>query len=305
MKQAKSHYVIDKLPFLSVLGGFFLIAIANTSFAEGNIGLGVSTLFFAILLITIAPIFMPLYYRFDKSGISICYIFLQEERYLWSNVYTITIIDGTTRPSLLNLFLRDFEIGGTVEGKHRKHMHGKIPKNRKTERLIKKYWQGEIDGHLIDDIKDFIDDTKDFVANIGAKKAMKSGNYNSENVARAERVARKETQERIKPYISRFAMIDLELRYKFVYVTDDLDELNSRPKEKYEFTALIEISRKGETNEDMILCADSALLTVKLGKNEYVSSKRKGAYRDLTEQLDILFDEIEKTGFEAYCMGEE
>ncbi len=305
MKQPEAHYVIDKLPFLSVLGGVFLIAIANTSFHEGNIELGILILIFAVLLIVIAPVFMPIYYRFDSSGVSIYYLFLHEERYLWSNVYSVTINDrSTTSVSLMNLFFREFRIGGKVEGKHRKYMCGNIPKNRKTESLIKKYWQGEIDGHLIDDIKDFMDDTKNFVTNIGAKKAMKSGNYSSENVARAERVARKQTQERIKPYISRFAMIDLELRCKFVYVTDNLDELNSRPKEKYEYTVSVEISRKGETNEDMILCVDATLLTVKLGKDEYVSTKRKGAYRDLTEELDTLLEEIEKTGFEAYCKGE-
>lgn len=241
---------------------------------------------------------MPLYYRFDSDGVSLKYLFLTEERYLWKNVRGIELIDDSTRASIFNWFFMVFRIDGKVEGKYRSYMNGKIQRSIKTRRLIEKYWGGKVEGYLIDDIKDHISRRK-------AKKAIKSGKYSAETVSKDERYARESTREKIKPYISRAAMMDLELRYKFVYVTDDLDESNSRPKEKYEFTALIEISRKGETNEDMILCVDSALLTVKLGKNEYISSKRKGAYRDLTEQLDILFDEIEKTGFEAYCMGEE
>lgn len=278
--------------------GIILLTISMVAFVEGSIGIGIGMAFFGALFFVIPLCFMPLFYRFDSEGVSLKYLFLAEERYLWKNVRGIELIDDGTRTSIFDLFFMVFLIDGKVEGKHRRYMDGKIQRSIRTRRLIEKYWDGKVEGYLIDDIKDHISRRK-------AKKAMKSGKYSAETVSKDERDARDSTREKIKPYISRAAMMDLELRCKFVYVTDDLEESNSRPKEKYEFTAMVEISRKGETNEDMIICADSALLIVKLGKNEYISSKRKGAYRDLTEQLDILFDEIEKTGFEAYCMGEE
>ena len=298
MSKRKAQYAINKLCFTFPVAGIFLFAISVTAFAEGSSGLGIGMAFFGALFFIIPLCFMPLYYRFDSNGVSLKYLFLSEERYLWKNVRGIELIDDSTRTSIFNLFFMVFLIDGKVEGKHRRYMESKIQKSIRTKHLIEKYWDGKIEGYLIDDIKDHISRRK-------AKKAMKSGKYCTETVSKDERDARESTGEKIKPYISRAAMMDLELRYKFVYVTDDLEESNSRPKEKYEFTAMVEISRKGETNEDMIICADSALLTVKLGKNEYLSAKRKGAYRDLTEQLDIIFDEIEKTGFEAYCMGEE
>lgn len=298
MSKKKAQFATNKLILAFFLAGIILLAISKTAFSERNVGLGIGFAFFGALFFIIPLCFMPLYYRFDGEGVSLKFLFLAEERYLWKNVRGIELIDDSTRTSILNFFFMVFLINGKVEGKHRRYMDGKIQKSIRTRHLIEKYWDGKVEGYLIDDIKDHISRRK-------AKKTMKSGKYSAETVSKDERNARESTREKIKPYISRAAMMDLELRYKFVYVTDDLDELNSRPKEKYEFTALIEISRKGETNEDMIVCADSALLTVKLGKNEYISSKRKGAYRNLTEQLDILLDEIEKTGFEAYYASEE
>ena len=298
MSKKKAQYAINKLCFIFPVAGILLFALSTTAFREGSTGLGIGMAFFGALFFIIPLCLMPLYYRFDSDGVSLKYLFLTEERYLWRNVWSIHLTDDSTRTSIFNIFFMVFQINGQVEGKHRRHMEGKIQKSIRTKHLIEKYWDGEVEGYLIDDIRDRINRRK-------AKKSIKSGKYSTETVSKDECYARESTREKIKPYISRAAMMDLELRCKFVYVTDDLEESNSRPKEKYEFTAMVEISRKGEPNEDMILCADSALLTVKLGKNEYVSSKRKGAYRDLTEQLDILFDEIEKTGFEAYCLGEE
>lgn len=297
MSKKKAQYAINKLCFTFSLAGIFFFIISTTAFKEGSTGLGIGMAFFGALFFIIPLCLMPLYYRFDSDGVSLKYLFLTEERYLWKNVWSIHLTDDSTRTSIFNIFFMVFQINGQVEGKHRRYMEGKIQKSIRTKHLIEKYWDGEVEGYLIDDIKDHINRCK-------AKKAMGSQKYSSESVARAERVVRKETQEQIRPYISRFAMIDLELRCNFVYVTDDLEELNSRPKKKYKYTVSVEISRKGETNEDMILCVDAALLTVKLGKDEYVSTKRKGAYRGLTEELDTLLEEIEKTGFEAYCKGE-
>lgn len=298
MKIKKAQYAINKLVLAFFLMGIILLMISMVAFGEGSIGIGIGMAFFGALFFIIPICFMPLYYRFDSDGVSLKYLFLSEERYLWKNVRSIHLTDDSTRTSIFNIFFMVFQINGQVEGKHLRHMEGKIQKSIRTKHLIEKYWDGKVEGYLIDDIKDHINRRK-------AKKSIRSGKYSAETVSKDERYARESIREKIKPYVSRAATMDLELRYKFVYVTDDLEESNSRPKEKYEFTAMVEISRKSETNEDMILCADSALLTVKLGKNEYISSKRKGAYRDLTEQLDILFDEIEKTGFEAYCLGEE
>ena len=298
MSKKKAQYAINKLCFIFPVAGILLFALSTTAFREGSTGLGIGMAFFGALFFIIPLCLMPLYYRFDSDGVSLKYLFLTEERYLWRNVWSIHLTDDSTGTSIFNIFFMVFQINGQVEGKHRRHMEGKIQKSIRTKHLIEKYWDGEVERYLIDNIRDHISKRQ-------AKKSIKSGKYSTETVSKDERYARESTREKIKPYIPRAAMMDLELRYKFVYVTDDLKESNSRPKEKYEFTAMVEISRKGEMNEDMILCADSALLTVKLCKNEYVSSKRKGAYRDLTEQLDILFDEIEKTGFEAYCLGEE
>ena len=221
--------------------GIILLTISMVAFGEGSIGIGSGMAFFGALFFVIPLCFMPLFYRFDSEGVSLKYLFLSEERYLWKNVRSIHLTDDSTRTSIFNIFFMVFQINGQVEGKHRRYMEGKIQKSIRTKHLIEKSWDGDVEGYLIDDIRDCINRRK-------AKKSIRSGKYSAETVSKDERDARESTREKIKPYVSRAATMDLELRYKFVYVTDDLEESNSRPKEKYEFTAMVEISRKGETN---------------------------------------------------------
>ena len=86
------------------------------------------------------------------------------------------------------------------------------------------------------------------------------------------------------------------MRTNFIYITKDQEELHSRPHEGYRYTALIEISRPGEEDEEKILCVSADLLQVRLGKTAYKGVEKRGAYEELQMMLQDTLKDIYSFG---------
>ena len=106
----KRQYASNRLFTLCfVLGLFFgwgSIGLLMEHDISGGLGLGVITL----LLVVLPIIFSPYCYAFDSEGISLCYVFLPVERYLWRDVYAIEVEDTTTssKSLIFEIFLPMF-----------------------------------------------------------------------------------------------------------------------------------------------------------------------------------------------------
>ena len=269
-----------------LLGGFFAWMAADC-IQEGTIGAGIGSGAVALGVIIIVLLLMPWGYRFDQKGITICYLFLPSERYLWWNIRSIEVFYERRGPAT-------FRLEGRLEGKERFYMDGKIHKNRRTKRLLETYWDGTITGYFFEDLRKWWQKRKN-------KKENEINRHRTDEVVPMERTVRAETRSALALCDAQASQLGLKLRIKFYYETEDLEEVNSRPQGDYVYSALIELCRPGETDESKIITISAGLLHVRLGKTAYRGVKDDDALMNLRDELTQMLEEVRKNGFDAYC----
>lgn len=252
-----------------------------------------------LILIVLPAIFTPYCYAFDSEGVSLCYVFLPVERYLWKDIHAIEVEDiklGTaSRVTIFDFFYASvFSIKGTNVGESRFYMNGHIRKSFRTKRLLEKYWDGTITGYLFEDAKKWIDKRK-------AKKHSQIKAHLTDEVVAMEREIRAETRELLKPFIAQAKQYNLDIKEKYFYITEDFEELKSRPKEGYTYTLVAEISHFNETDQNRIVVVSVDLLYVRLGKTVYRGVKNKHIKEELEFTFSDVLNEINKNGIEVYC----
>ena len=93
----------------------------------------------------------------------------------------------------------------------------------------------------------------------------------------------------------------MELKTKYLYVTDDLEELTARPRRGYTYMLLVELAQPDEADEDRIVSVSVDLLRVRLGRSAYRGVQSQGAQEELCGYLTDVLEEIATNGIEAYC----
>ena len=238
-------------------------------------------------------VFLPCCYLFDSKGVTIVYLFLPNERYLWSDVHRISIDYGGDTHDI-PFFTTVFEIDGRTEGKKRPYMEGHICKSMRTKRLIEKYWDGEVEGYFFEGARKWW--------NRRAEKKMRTVKQHfSEEIVPMEREARAVVREVLAPIVEQAACHGFALRVKYIYMTSGGEEHTSRPKAGYSYTAVIEIAHEGETDPERIVQDSITLLRVRLGKNAYRGVKNESAKTELKESVSSLLQDILQNGIDIYC----
>ena len=292
MKKRK-QIALNKLFNFCIILGFILVLASYDLLKASEFAWGLGIGLAALLLIVLPAIFTPYCYSFDDEGISLCYLFLPVERYLWKDVYAIEVEDigEGGKKSLLVFFLYEsvFSIHGNTAGECRFYMKGHIRKTFRTKYLLNKYWDGTITGYLFEDTKKRIQKRK-------AKKQKQIKIHLTDEIVPMEREIRAEAREWLKPLIEQAKQQDLEIKVKYYYVTNDFEELSSRPDEGYVYTLIAEIAHPNETDEDRIFVVSADLLYVRLGKTAYRGVKNKYAKEQLEFFILDELDEIKKNG---------
>lgn len=268
------------------LGGFFAW-MAVVFIQEGAIGAGIGSAVVALGVIVIVLLLMPWGYRFDQKGITICYLLLPSERYLWRNIRSIEVFYERRGPAT-------FKLEGRLEGKSRFYMDGKICKNRRTKHLLETYWDGTITGYFFEDLHKWWQKRKN-------KKENEINRHRTDEVVPMERTVRAETRSALALCDAQASQLGLKLRIKFYYETEDMEEVNSRPQGDYVYSALIELCRPGETDESKMITTSAGVLHVRLGKTAYRGVKDDDALMNLRDELAQMLEEVRKNGFDAYC----
>ncbi len=240
-------------------------------------------------------VFSPLFYKFDNNGVSICYIFLSEERYLWKNISAISV-ENDPLSSKMFFLSQVFKIYGYPEGKKRFYIDGCIGKTFRTKRYIERYWDGTVTGYFGEGIKAWAKRRSD-------KKAKHIRQHFTDEVVKMEREARAKAREIIAPYVEHAQANGFELSTRYVYITSDGKEITSRPKGRYEYTAVVEIREKGETDDERMVDVSVELIDVRLGKTAYRGVENRRAAEELNGLLADTLDEIIKTGIDVFCKG--
>lgn len=294
----RKQFALNKLFNLCIVLGLFFAWGSIELFIENDTAWGCGFGILAFLLFVLPAIFTPYCYAFDSEGVSLCYVFLPTERYLWKDIHAIEVEDktsGTTRASIFEFFYAYvFAIQGANVGKHRFYMNGHIRKSFRTKYLLEKYWDGTITGYLFEDAKKWFNKRK-------AKKQSQIKTHLTDEVARMEREIRAETREWLKLFIAQAKQYNLDIKAKYLYITKDFEELKSRPKDGYTYTLIAEISHFNETDENRIVVVSVDLLYVRLGKIAYRGIKNKHIKEELEFTFSDVLNEINKNGIEVYC----
>lgn len=295
----KRQFALNKLFNLCVVLGLFAAWGSIDLFSDGENAWGFGFGIAALLLIAIPAIFTPYCYAFDSDGVSLCYVFLPVERYLWKDIHAIEVEDtsvGTgTRANIFEFFYAYvFSIEGKNVGKSRFYMNGHIRKSFRTKYLLEKYWDGTITGYLFEDAKKWIDKRK-------TKRQSQIKAHLTDEIVPMEREIRAKTRQWLNPFVAQAKQYDLDIKVKYFYITKDFEELKSRPAAGYTYTLVAEIAHFNETDEDRIVIVSADLLYVRLGKTRYRGVENEHAKEELECAFSDALNEIHKNGIEIYC----
>lgn len=281
---------LNKLFNFLTLVSLLFIHLSIMAFSEIDKIWGFSFLGIGISIFMIGAIFTPCCYLFDKNGVTLCYVFLSNENYLWKNVYSITIEEnyftGPGRSSILEIFfVRVFSIKGKISGKERFYMKGNVRKSFRTNYLFKKYYDGEITGYYFENYK----------KKRKKKKLEIDENRDSSQVAIMEAEARKKARLWSKSYSAILKQYGYTLKTDFLYITDDFKELRYRPNEKYEYTFIAEIELPNLKENPTTI--SSVLLNVRLSKKSYLGVENDTAKEEIEFYLNEMCEDIKNNNY--------
>lgn len=294
--EPKKRIALNRNFALFIAIGLLLAMLAYGSFLAEETGVGVGLGLFAVFAIAAPIVAMPWYYVFDPESVSIKYIFFPQERYLWKNICYVSVVDAVASGSEHSLFLYDFKLEGNVEGKLRRYMDGRISKSWRTKRLIEKYWDGTIEGYWHDEVQA----VKKWWNKRVTKKQLQHKRHSIDEVVLMERQARASVRTWLEPFEAEARQYDLQVRTQYLYITEDYEESHSRPETAHTYTAVIDICRPNETDEDRMIILYTDMINVRLGKKAYRGVVNAQAEKEFKESFSEILTEIKQNGVEAF-----
>ena len=157
-----NHIIFNRHWLFSLIGDFICYYIGINLFIEpeGNdIGFGVFFIILGIVLTLCALFVFPIFAIVGRRGISFYYLIFMRDKYLWENVYALTV-EYTSRKGI-PILMDSFKIHGTSENKHRFFMTGQIARSWRARKLLEHYSKDKIESFFFDDIKNSIKERKE------------------------------------------------------------------------------------------------------------------------------------------------
>lgn len=251
---------------LPLLGGILICAGLAMDGAEA-----VVCFLFAAFIMIGGSVLLPVCYSFDKQGITFCYLFWKNVRYLWNNIYDISIYGGGRRATY-------FQLSGDPEGPVRFYTDNRIPKSHRNKRLLEAYWGETITNDLLEDLREWWNERKQ-------KRQRKIAQHMTDEITLMERNTRAQARTTLAPYKAQAAQLGLKLTAKFRYITESGEAQNSRPKSNYTYTLVTELRRLNETDHNHVTVIHTELLRVRLGKTAYRGVWNKNALFQMEQEL--------------------
>ena len=286
----------------------FFLPIAAVLITGAIVFFTESPIFFGIVLLLAALLFLfgsftnPLFYAFSSTGITLVYLILPNERYLWKDVESVDagfIFENGRSFPIFSLPV--YEITGTPDSNLYFYMNGYVCKTRRNKRLFEKYWGHEVNGYY-DDLKTSFKKHRAKRAKALAEARRKQLEF---DILPLERRARAQLRDTVKELTDQAQRGRLALRINYLYVTNKGQETHSRPDESYGYLACAEISRPGETNEHHILTKSVFLVSVHLGKRSVKGTLHQRAKELLYSAVNEALIEIAEKGIDAYIKESE
>ncbi len=293
----KRQFALNKLFNFCVITGLILAWIAIEFLIAGDMAWGIGVGIAALALVLGPAIFTPFCYSFDSEGVSLCYVFLPTERYLWKNIHAIQVrdISDDLRSVIIDFFYATvFSIEGKNVGERRSYMKGHIRKSFRTKYLLEKYWDGTITGYFFEDIKKWFNKRKQ-------KEQVYTKACSTDEIIPMEAQARAQADAWLKPLIAQAKQHNLEVKAKYFYITEDFEELKHRPKEGYTYTVIAEIAHFNETDKNKVVLVSADLLYARIGKEAFRGVHNVNAREEFEMTFYDVLEEINANGIDSYC----
>ena len=261
----KKSFAIDIPSMVFALIAAFSLWWAHFIFDEGSSG-GISVCIFVLLIALLYVALTPLFYIADENGLTVYYTFFLKDYYAWEDVkhikevwkYRVVYYTFETKERTKKYFF----------------MKSEFHKSFVLKRIIKKYWQGEIEG----------DDWENMKKKIHAWK-QKHNTFVPDNseAEKAEREARKKIREIINLYKAGAEADNKFIKAIYLYETKSR-ECNNRPKESYSYNVEIEIGKIGYSDDESLYIL-SEILFVRYGKKSIKVMTDETVYSQISEKL--------------------
>lgn len=272
-------YRIVFYTMLAVLVALFTKVAMNDEEIGVAILSGCLTLFFVFGIVI-----HPKFYVGDEEGLYICYLPFVKEYFKWSEIKRIKLKESqvSSRFILLDLLWKEYEIIPVKEKRYKGSKYhsifhaSEIFKSPLAVRMIKKYWDGNIEDDSFSWIKKHL------------AKEDKTVKYDLTEVKQREKLARDALKHLVFQCASKAEMHGKTIDASCTYFIDD-DDFNSRPKENYSYNAEIFIEK--ENDEERSFYVNVELLFVSYGKSKIKITENKKAFEEIEK---LIIEAVEK-----------
>lgn len=281
----KKRFAFDYRILIYIILAVFVGVLAYSS-AKTDKDIGMALLFGTFALVMVFGIIIhPKFYIGDEEGLSIYYLPFVKEYFKWNEIKRIKLKDSriTSRSSLLDFLWKEYEI---VPVKKRNYKGSKyhsifhsseICKSPLAVRMIKKYWDGNIE-----------DDSFLWLKKLFSESDKKKVEYDLTEVKQKEKQARDSLKQVVSQYESKAAAYGKTIDASFTYFTDEND-FDSRPKVNYSYDAEIFVEKDNDDEKSFYIRIE--FLFVSYGKRKIKITENKKA---LIEAEKHINEAIEK-----------
>lgn len=232
------------------------------------------------LLLIFGVVIVPKLYVADEVGISIYYLPFVKEHFKWNEIKRIKLKKSGTssRSILLDLLWKEYEIIPIKEkqykgSKYHSIFHtSEIFKSPLSVRMIKKYWDGNIE-----------DDSFSWLKKHLAKREDKTVKYDLTEIKQKEKHMRDSLKEIVADCGDKASLYGKTIDASCRYFTDE-DDFNNRPKENYSYVAEILVEK--ENDEERSFYLNIELLFVSYGKSKIKISENEKAFDEIKKQIN-------------------
>lgn len=275
----KKNIAFDYRIIIYILGTLFICAVAFGFYNDGEKGMAVLGAVLTVVF-SLGIVIFPKIYVGDEEGVSIYYLPFVKEYFRWDEIKRIRLkkSPGTSKSIILDFLWKEYEIVPVKQKKYKGSKYhsvfhtSEILRTPLSKKMIKKYWDGEIE-----------DDTFSLLKKRFEKQNNEKIKYDLTDVKQKESWARESLKQIVQQYESKAALFGKTIDASCTYFTDD-DDFNSRPKENYTYAAEVFIEIENDDERSFYIKED--ILLVRYGKKDVKVTEIKKAFDEIAQKIN-------------------
>lgn len=281
----KKNLAFDYRIIFYTLGTLFIGAVTFGFYNDGEKEMAVLGAVLTVVF-SLGIVIFPKMYVGDEEGLSIYYLPFVKEYFRWDEIKRIKLKESrvASRSIILDFLWKEYEIVPVKQKKYKGSKYhsvfhtSEILRTPLSKKMIKKYWDGEIE-----------DDSFSWLKKRFAKQNNEKIKYDLNEVKQKESSVRERLKQIVQQYESKAALFGKTIDASCTYFTDD-DDFNSRPKENYTYAA--EIFVEIENDEERSFYIKEDILLVRYGKKDVKVTEIKNAFDEIAQKINEVIENV-------------